>query len=174
MPRAVSREGAVPQGYLSYYDAKRACEGAGKRLCSQDEWVFACKGKAQTKFPYGPDYRAGACNVYRPFHPAAVLHANASLGHRDPRLNLVSEGGKDPLLRLTGATPSCASDWGTGKLYDMVGNLDEWVDAEPPGVSRRLYYAHDHAGCEAKVSSHAAIYYDYSTGVRCCKDAGPG
>jgi sulfatase modifying factor 1 len=95
--RAVSREGVVPAGYMSYHDAKRACENAGKRLCKKEEWVFACKGKAQTKFPYGPDYRAGACNVYRPFHPAAVLHANASLGHRDPRLNLVSEGGRDPL-----------------------------------------------------------------------------
>jgi sulfatase modifying factor 1 len=172
--RAVSKEGDVPQGYMSYYDAKRACESAGKRLCAKDEWVFACKGKAQTKFPYGADYRAGACNVYRPFHPAAVLHANASLGHRDPRLNLVSEGGRDPLLRLTGATPTCASDWGSGKLYDMVGNLDEWVEAEPPEFLGGFYARMTTQGCEAKVSSHAAIYYDYSTGVRCCKDAAPG
>lgn len=174
VPRAVSKPGVVPQGYMSYYDAKRACENAGKRLCKKEEWVYACKSKAQTKFPYGPDYRAGACNVHRPFHPAAVLHANASLGHRDPRLNLVSEGDKDPLLRLTGATPTCASDWDTGKLYDMVGNLDEWVDADPPEFVGGFYARRTTQGCEAKVSSHAAIYYDYSTGVRCCKDPSPG
>src|SRR5688500_18136165 len=73
-PRAVSRAGVVPQGYLSYHSAKRACENAGKRLCTKDEWLAGCKGRGATKFPYGADYRAGRCNVYRQMHPAAVLH----------------------------------------------------------------------------------------------------
>lgn len=34
------------------------------------------------------------------------------------------------------------------------------------------FYARSTAnGCEAKVTNHASTYYDYSTGVRCCRDA---
>lgn len=166
--KAVSRAGAIPQGYLSQVLARRACENAGKRLCSQDEWVNACKGKSGLKFPYGGAYRQGVCNVYRFIHPAAVLHGSASLGHRDPRLNLVYEG-ESPLLRTTGETSACASRWDDDRVYDMVGNVDEWVE---DGMFLGGFYARSTTnGCEAKVTNHAAAYYDYSTGVRCCRDA---
>ncbi|HXK17762.1 MAG TPA: hypothetical protein VNG33_08165, partial [Polyangiaceae bacterium] len=115
--KAVSRPGVVPQSYLSQVLARRACENAGKRLCSQDEWVGACKGKAGLKYPYGGSYRQGVCNVYRLIHPAAVLHGSASLGHRDPRLNLVYEG-ESPLLRTTGETTACASRWDDERIFD--------------------------------------------------------
>jgi formylglycine-generating enzyme len=167
-PKAVSRAGAIPQMYLSQVLARRACENAGKRLCSQDEWTFACKGKAGLKFPYGGAYRQGVCNVYRLIHPAAVLHGSASLGHRDPRLNLVYEG-ESPLLRTTGETPACASRWDDDRIFDMVGNADEWVE---DGMFLGGFYARSTTnGCEAKVTNHAAAYYDYSTGTRCCRDA---
>jgi sulfatase modifying factor 1 len=169
-PRAVSRAGVVPQGYLTQLLAQRACANAGKRLCSKEEWVKACKGERATKYPYGDKYRALACNVFRQVHPAYVLHGSASLGHRDPRLNLVSAG-NDPLLRLTGATPSCASVWGDDRIYDMVGNIDEWVDAEPASFLGGFYARSTTQGCEAKVSAHPAVYFDYSTGARCCADA---
>lgn len=165
--KAVSRSGAIPQSYLSQLLARKACENAGKRLCTQDEWVGACKGKAGRKFPYGQNYKQGVCNVYRLIHPAAVLHGSASLGHRDPRLNLVYEG-EAPLLRATGETPGCVSSWDDERIYDMVGNLDEWVE---DGVFLGGFYARSTTqGCEAKVSVHAPIYYDYSTGARCCRD----
>jgi len=170
-PKAVARAGVVPQGYLTQLLAKKACANAGKRLCTKDEWVTACKGERQTKYPYGEKYRALACNVFRQTHPAFVLHGSASLGHRDPRLNLVSAGA-DPLLRLTGATPSCVSVWGDDKIYDMVGNIDEWVDDEPASFWGGFYARSTTQGCEAKVSAHPPVYYDYSTGSRCCKDKG--
>jgi formylglycine-generating enzyme len=170
-PRAVAKAGAVPQGYLSYYTAKKACESAGKRLCSEREWVTACGGERGLKFPYGEKYRAQACNVYRHFHPASYLHENSSLGHRDPRLNLLVEEGGDPLLRLTGTTSDCASRWGADAVYDMVGNVDEWVEGESRPVFVGGFYARStYKGCEAKVDVHAAAYYDYSTGTRCCLD----
>src|SRR5690606_26073234 len=88
-PRAVSEPGVIPQGYMSYYMAKQACAAAGKRLCRDEQWETARKGQARTKFPNGDDYVAGRCNVFREFHPADVLHLDASSGHRDPRLNLI-------------------------------------------------------------------------------------
>jgi hypothetical protein len=169
--RAVSLPGVVPQAYLSYPLAKRACELSGKRLCSRDEWLTACRGSRQTKFPYGPQFEPGKCNVYRLFHPALVLHGNASTGHRDPRLNLLVESGTDPLLRLTGATPTCASAWGGDAVYDMVGNLDEGIEDETGTFLGGFYARSTKKGCDAQVTEHSPFYYDYSLGTRCCKDA---
>jgi formylglycine-generating enzyme len=172
--KAVSVAGVVPQGYLSYHLARRACEAAGKRLCTQEEWTHACRGARQLKFPYGNQYLAGRCNIHRALHPAHVLHGSSSIGHTDPRLNLVMESkasGLDPLLRPTGATASCKSSWQADAIYDMVGNLDEWIEDEK-GVFVGGFYARGGSkGCDAKISSHAPSYYDYSTGTRCCRDA---
>lgn len=168
-PKAVSRPAIVPQGYLSFYTAKRACENAGKRLCTLDEWMLACRGEQGQKFPYGSEFDRTACNVYRHYHPAFVLHGNTSVGHRDPRLNLVVERGVDPLLRLTGQSARCQSRWEGQAAYDMVGNLDEWV-AEEAGIFAGGFYSRSTtSGCEAQVSSHSPLYYDYSTGTRCCR-----
>lgn len=169
--RAVSRAGVIPQAYLSQPLARAACERAGKRLCTEAEWVTACKGERAQKYPYGPDYVADTCNVYRHVHPATALHSAAFYGHRDPRLNLVDEPGKGPLLRATGATPGCVSRWRNDRIYDMVGNLDEWVD-DPAGLFLGGFYARaTREGCESRITAHPPPYYDYSTGARCCRDA---
>ena len=168
-PRAVSRSGAVPQGYLSKPLAENACRAAGKRLCTIDEWTTACRGQQNTKFPYGGSYRQAACNVFRSDHPGLILHGNFSVDLLDPRLNTVVAQGES-LLRATGATATCKSVWGDDAVYDMVGNLDEWVD-DPEGTFVGGFYARPtRNGCESKVTAHAATYLDYSTGARCCDE----
>jgi hypothetical protein len=110
--------------------------------------------------------------VNRKGHPAAILHANASIGHLDPRLNRVRLDG-EPLLREAGASPRCRSRWGGDAVYDLVGNLDEWVD-DPDGAFAGGFYSRaTRAGCEALVTAHPQTYADYSTGVRCCLDGRP-
>jgi formylglycine-generating enzyme len=173
---ATSKPGVVPSGYMSGLDAERACRNAGKRLCRHEEWLQACKGQQRRQFPYGDAYKQGACNIFRFKHPAAELHDNPSIGHLDPRLNLVMEGG-DPLLRKTGATPSCASQWGDEALFDMNGNLDEWID-EPKGRFVGGFFSRSKKdGCLSSVGAHPRDYFDYSTGTRCCLSpelGGPG
>jgi len=169
-PRAVSRPDVVPQAYVSYVLAKEACENAGKRLCTRDEWMTACRGEHGTKFPYGEDFERAKCNIWGDVHPGIALHQSAIFGHRDPRLNLVTEG-DHPLLRKTGETPTCVSRFGSDGAYDMVGNVDEWVDDDHPAFVGGFYARATTNGCEARVSNHAPGYYDYSLGARCCKDA---
>jgi sulfatase modifying factor 1 len=167
-PKAMSLEKAIPNGYVSGVLARRACENVGKRLCSSAEWVTACRGEKNLQFPYGGHYELGACNVGREAHPAAVLWGDASRNHLDPRLNLVSAA-TGPLLRRTGETPRCRSDWGPDAAFDMVGNLDEWVD-EPGGAFLGGFFSRATVnGCEARVTEHPPEYFDYSTGVRCCR-----
>ena len=169
-PRAVVRRGATPNGHVTGTLAQVACEKAGKRTCSRREWRRACGGEQGWAFPYGPRYEQGACNVFREAHPAAVLHDDASRGHSDPRLNRVTSKGR-PLLRKGGASPRCVSRWGSDGIYDMVGNVDEWLD-EPTGTFAGGFYARGtKEGCEWFGGAHSIHYGDYSTGVRCCKDA---
>ena len=168
-PLAISRLGARPNGYLTGLVAEAACAAAGKRLCTLDEFVTACKGEGDTMFPYGDSYEEGVCNVFRDEHPAVILHDNASVGHLDPRLNRVWSKGK-PLLQTTGQSPACRSKWGDDAVYDMVGNLDEWVDEGSGAFAGGFYARSTRSGCEAVVSSHPMSYLDYSTGGRCCRD----
>jgi hypothetical protein len=166
--RATSLPQVVPSGYLSGLIARRICEEAGKRLCTPSEWVTACKGQNATKYPYGDRYEEGTCNVFRESHPAVVLYGDASKNHLDPRLNL-AEGTSGPLLRRTGATPRCRSVWGQDAIYDMVGNLDEWVDDAGGAFQGGFYARGTREGCDARISVHPPPYSDYSLGTRCCK-----
>jgi prepilin-type processing-associated H-X9-DG protein len=159
-----------PSGYLTGIAAAEACQRAGKRLCRLEEFVRACRGQEDRKFPYGPRYRTGACNVHRPEHPAHELHGNAATGHLDPRLNRVRVQA-EPLLRRTGQTPGCRSRWGDDAIFDMVGNLDEWVADKKGTFAGGFYSRGTRKGCDAVIKAHPRRYLDYSLGVRCCLDA---
>ncbi len=167
-PMAVSKPGRIPSGYIDGNTAARGCEQAGKRLCISDEWTTACRGEQNRTFPYGDHYEQGACNVFREAHPAVILHDNASIGHLDPRLNLV-EGPEGPLLQRTGVSIRCASRWGRDAIYDMVGNLDEWVNDGAGAFLGGFYARATRSGCDARITTHPRAYADYSLGVRCCK-----
>lgn len=166
-PRAVSEKDRLPAGYLTRDWAELACQNAGKRLCSREEWTRACRGSQNRQYPYGSEYREGLCNVHRKSHPANILHGDASRNHLDPRLGLTRDD-DGPLLRTTGATSTCRSEWGDDAIYDMVGNLDEWID-DPGGSFLGGFYSRGTtAGCAASIDSHEPSYFDYSLGTRCC------
>lgn len=169
--KAVSKKGVFPQGYISRNEAEGACKEAKKRLCTDDEWLRACKGKKTTTFPYGDDHKEGYCN------DAGVSPLNHFFGEKagddrytwaamnDPRLNQLAGG-----LARTGAKTKCR---GSEKIHDMVGNLHEWT-ADVNGTFRGGYYLDtkiNGEGCGYKTTAHDALYHDYSTGFRCCKDA---
>jgi hypothetical protein len=169
-PMAVSRPNVVPNGYVSGVNAEKACRNAGKRLCRHHEWVLACEGDKQQRYPYGAEYKQGGCNIFRALHPAGALHDDVTIGHLDPRLNLVKEPSGDPLLRRTGATQSCKSAWGDDAAWDMNGNLDEWVEDDKGRFDGGFFSRSKREGCEQSVTAHKKDYFDYSTGVRCCAD----
>ncbi|MBI4703698.1 MAG: hypothetical protein HY744_21515 [Deltaproteobacteria bacterium] len=162
-PKARSRQGVVPNGHVTGELALLACRNAGKRLCSLQEWKTACQGQQERKFPYGEQYEQGRCNVFRYEHPAAALHDDASRGHTDPRLGLVKDHSGRPLLRETGATTGCKSEWEDDAVYDLVGNLDEWID-DPDGTFVGSFYSRaTKDGCEWRATGHTFAYGDYST-----------
>lgn len=90
---------------LTWYQAKAACENAGKRLCSQAEWEQACRGLSAFVYPYGDTYDETACRGF--FYDTDAAPA------------------------VTGSLHTCGSVFG---VYDMSGNLEEWVD----GLAERV------------------------------------
>ncbi len=171
--RAKSLPNVVPQGYISGRQAETACRASGKRLCTASEWETGCRGARGTTFPYGAERRAHVCNDdIRERHP--VVEAAATAGVRSDRLwtdgmNLPQVNQLPDTLLPTGTRESCVSSDG---LYDMVGNLHEWV-AEADGTFRGGYYmdtSQNGEGCGYQTTAHDFGYHDYSTGFRCCAD----
>jgi hypothetical protein len=168
--RAVSKPGVVPQGYVSRDQATAACSASGKRLCREDEWVAACRGVPPHAFPYGDVRVRGACNEAG-VSPLRLLYPDSRETYRsgpmnDPRLNQQSN-----TVARTGTYAQCTNRLG---VYDMVGNLHEWVMSPRP-TFRGGYYQDTHLngdGCAYRTTAHAAGYHDYSTGFRCCADVG--
>ena len=169
-PMAQSKAGETPSGYCSGKVARRACENAGKRLCRQEEWLHACRGQDDRQFPYGDKHVQGKCNMFRSTHPGSILHDDITTNHLDPRMNLVRDS-QGPLLHRTGETKSCVSAWGNDGVFDMVGNLDEWIDDSEGTFVGGFYSRSKKDGCSSIVKAHPFEYYDYSLGVRCCRDA---
>jgi hypothetical protein len=171
--RAVSRPGVIPQGYISGEQAARACTASGKRLCSSDEWESACRGPRQTQFPYGNERKGHVCNDdIRHKHP--VIEVAMLIGI--PENRMWYDGMNQPLINQlpeslleTGARAECTNDYG---VFDMVGNLHEWI-SDPNGTFRGGYYMDttiNGDGCSYATTAHGFTYHDYSTGFRCCAD----
>jgi hypothetical protein len=171
--KAVARAGVVPQGYISKNEAEAACKAAKKRLCTGDEWLFACRGKKPTTFPYGDERKDGYCNdsgraPIQSLYPElgdGVYSSREALN--DPRINKAAN-----TVAPTGQFSKCKNAFG---VYDMVGNLHEWTAdvTGTRGVFRGGYYQDTNqngVGCKYKTVAHDVSYHDYSTGFRCCSD----
>ena len=166
--RAVSIAGAIPQAFIDGEEAADACAAAGKRLCSDTEWLRACRGPAGHVYPYGDVLEPGVCNDFRAEHPAVELY-----GTTDPWIwSALDNACLDQLpdsLDPAGANPGCVSDEG---VYDMMGNLHEWT-SDPAGTFRGGFFVDtvvNGPGCLYATTAHNTLHWDYSTGFRCCAD----
>lgn len=170
--KALVKKGRMPQAYINQREAAAACANAGKRLCTDAEWLGACKGKKPTIWPYGKTHEPGRCNdrgvssfnlVFgdgKPVPQSMYTYENLN----DERLNK-PKGTCAPAGRFK----KCRNSY---RVYDMVGNLHEWTSA-PGGTFRGGYYldVHKHGdGCDYVTTAHSPKYHDYSTGFRCCAD----
>lgn len=155
---AISAFDQAPLNKTSWYDAKQACEAAGKRLCTAEEWIAACQGKPPvdddkngrfgddliegTEFAYSDFYEPGACND--------------------------SQDDKVGKLAFTGSFTRCKTPTG---VYDMNGNVHEWVGAteDEALLIGGQYYAKEKASCFRVNDTFGPGYANKATGFRCCQ-----
>ncbi len=99
-----------PMNAINWYGAKEYCEWTGKRLPTETEWKYAAYGTDGRKYPWGNE-EAGC--YY------AVMDDGNKHGGSD------SDGcGKDSTWPV-GSKEAGKSPFG---LYDMAGNVWEWVE----------------------------------------------
>jgi sulfatase modifying factor 1 len=148
---------SLPAVHHSWSTAKTTCEAAGKRLCLESEWQFACEGEEMRPYPYGFKRDAMACNIDR----SNLGKPNAGL--RDLRMP-------------AGSHPRCLSPFG---VRDMSGNVEEWATLDHPidptdkSTMKGAWWLPGRNTCRAATTGHGETYEGSQVGVRCCRDAKP-
>jgi hypothetical protein len=162
------RVGEYPVVMVDWLEAQRHCTAQGKRLCTEDEWTFACEGTEARPYPTGFVRDARACNIDRPWRPVDFQVLASRTGPRVEReLDALFQG--EP----AGTYRGCRSPFGA---YDMTGNVDEWtVTTHAEGLRSILkggYWSVIHARCRTSTRVHNEWFYFYQIGFRCCAGLG--
>ena len=150
-----NRVGAYPEVNITWYEAQAKCASISKRLCTEREWERACKGPENHLYPYGNDFDGNKCNTgYREDDVWRHDRETARIGHWS----------------------ECVSGYG---VYDMSGNVWEWVDDRYSSKRRwrvvrggSWFQSINLARCDARYGYHLEPDYRLDLiGFRCCRDA---
>jgi formylglycine-generating enzyme len=166
-----NKKGELPALLVSWTDAKKECEAAGKRLCTENEFNFACEGEAMLPYTYGYVRDPGKCSIDKPYRK------------REHKLYKYDKCMKTPACKAelekldqrmpAGANPECVSPFGA---YDLNGNINEWVFRPKEKYPNRSglkggWWGPVRGRCRPTVGFHKEDDYGYEEGFRCCKDA---
>lgn len=173
-----NKKGASPVIDVSWYEAIGICNSEGKRLCTEEEWTFACEGEAALPYPYGYERSDKKCNIDK-----AWLDFNKQkLTPRDQAAN-----GLEALWKgePSGTYDECVSPF---KVHDMTGNVDEWTVSKASGVGfkgtevvrgkkvnhypsmlKGGYWSTVRDQCRPATGAHDETTQFYQMGFRCCR-----
>ncbi len=165
-----NRKGAYPVIFINFNESKAMCEEQGKRLCTEEEWTFACEGEEATPYPYGYERAPDKCPIDRKWR----AFNEKPLSKRDTfeammELDRLWQG------EASGASPGCRSPFG---VYDMSGNVDEWTHSvreyeKNQSILKGGYWGPVRTRCRPATRSHDENHIFYQQGFRCCSDAPP-
>ncbi|MSP24640.1 MAG: hypothetical protein EXR75_05645 [Myxococcales bacterium] len=161
--------GQYPIIFVSWYEAKELCQEQGKRLCTEDEWTFACEGEEGRPYPYGDGYTRSAETCVT--DQLWTAYREGAMQQRDG-----AEAGieMDRLWRgkPSGGQRECRSPAG---VYDLTGNVDEWTtsvrEGERPSIMKGGYWGPVRTRCRPSTRSHDQNHMFYQQGFRCCSAA---
>ncbi len=153
-----------PVVLVTWFGAQAYCEYYEGRLPTDLEWEKAARGTDGRAFPWGNEISAENANFY---------------GSRDPFEEFIGKmGDTSPVGFYNGSkygefsTVNSISPFG---LYDMAGNVEEWVG----NVYEYQHYRYMYGGSKANYSYDLRVwgtnnaepdYYGPSTGFRCATD----
>jgi sulfatase modifying factor 1 len=163
------RAGQYPVIMVDWDEAAAHCGSQGRRLCTEDEWTFACEGPEARPYANGFVRDARACVVDRPWRLVDFEVFASRIGPRIEReIDTLWQG--EP----AGSHTACRSPFGA---FDMTGNVDEWtVTSRPEGLRSILkggYWGPVHARCRGSTRVHNEWFYFYQIGFRCCAAVPP-
>lgn len=97
---------SLPVVNVSFLDAKENCAKVKKRLCTEKEWEYACTSGAGWEYCYGEKFVPWRCKT------TGVVEGDAES------------------IAPAGSHAGCVNRFG---VFDLNGNVSEWVDATEPG-----------------------------------------
>jgi len=163
-----NRAGVKPTVAVTWHEAREVCATEGKRLCTADEWTQACEGAAHTPYPYGFARDGEACNHDKPY----IIPDDSAYQNPATRAKEVERVNQS---EPSGSRPGCVSSYG---VFDMTGNVDEWVLNESGSVNGPEYESGLKGGywgpvrnrCRPATTDHNHWHHGYQIGFRCCAD----
>ena len=168
--------GELPRVLTSWRQAKVFCEREGKRLCTEDEFNFACEGPEGLPQVYGWVRNDKHCNIDKPYRRPD--HSKQMLTY--DKCN-ADEACKAEMARLDqrhriGERLTCVSWAG---VVDMNGNVNEWVALPGKKAPNRSglkggWWGPVRNRCRPTVTFHKEMDYGYEAGFRCCADVQSG
>lgn len=159
--------GINPTVMHSWLEARDSCAGVGKRLCTEEEWTFACEGEEGLPYPYGYTRDPSACAIDRPWIPPnmSALFSPSSQVARNGEVARLWQGTQ------SGEAVACLSPFG---VHDMTGNVDEWTSSSRKTGSAAIlkggYWSVVRDRCRPSTRSHNEWHRNYQTGFRCCSE----
>ncbi|MGC8926589.1 MAG: formylglycine-generating enzyme family protein [Myxococcota bacterium] len=149
---ARAAKGITPTDNISWIEAEIACKNSGKRLCTEEEWNFACSGPKNQNYPYGNEYNEDLCNSFE---------------YNKKRNQLT--------ILPSGYLNRCDNGYG---VMDLSGNLWEWIDGTDSSKNLKLVkgggfsnsgYDEDTLSCKKNRYQPPDVRLS-GVGFRCCKD----
>ena len=167
-PAVSSISGVIPWYPVSWAQGVGACEAAGKRVCTIEEWSMSCRGSNDTEYIYGNDYSADICNGIDAFCLCDDVCAEQPVC---PFPHCRSTCGAYFRIVPTAAFADCLDEYGA---YDVNGNVWELVDMG----DEQAHYKGGAFNCGDSERLHACSYTASNgvsaKGLRCCKDLDEG
>lgn len=166
-----NQQGVKPSLGMNWDQANELCQRSGKRLCTDEEWTLACEGAGRLPYPYGYVRDKSACNFDKPYRipndqryadPATRAEESERLDQREP----------------SGSRQACVSGYG---VFDMTGNVDEWVNLERGSHQKAPFKSALKGGywgpvrnrCRPITATHNRWHFGYQIGLRCCRSLEP-
>lgn len=157
---------------VTFDEAKDLCKAQNKRLCTENEWTFACEGPDALPYPYGytressNDNPSRGCNSDNPTG-ISELPEPRGIARRGQVIAHLWHG------KPSGTQPGCKSPFG---VYDLTGNVDEWAtnmhEGGYPSIMKGGYWSTVRTRCRPSTRAHGPDFSFYQQGFRCCADLG--
>jgi sulfatase modifying factor 1 len=149
------------------------CAAKDKRLCTEEEFNFACEGEAMRPYVYGFSRDPSKCNFDKPYRARTFKFTEMESCGDDPAC-LAAYRAIDQRVPA-GSMESCQSPEG---VFDLNGNANEWVvipDAKSPHRSgiKGGWWGPVRDRCRPTVTFHDEGDFGYEVGFRCCTGTEP-